>query len=82
MKYGGNTFEKHEKLIQVSLFLTSTIAKSELMQRNFTLKNCSTVHAVCECHALQQLHVLHGYLMLRMRKFQYKTTMGKHIMVT
>ena len=86
MKYGGNTFEKHEKLIQVSLFLIVCkwyYCKKWTNAKKFHLEElCSTVHAVCKCHALQQLHVLHGYLMLRMCKFHYKTTMGKHVMVT
>ena len=86
MKYGGNTFEKHEKLIKVSLFsivCTWYYCKKWTNTKKFHLEElCSTVHAICECHALQQLHVLHGYLMLRMGKFHYKTTMGKHVMVT
>ena len=86
MKYGGKTFEKHEKLIQVCLFSIVCMwyyCKKWTNAKKFHLEElCSTVHAVCECHALQQLHVLHRYLMLKKHEFHYKTMMGKHVMVT
>ena len=86
MKYGGNTFEKREKLIQVSLFsivCTWYYCKKWTNAKKLHLEElCSTVHAVCECHALQQLHSLRRYLMLRMCKFHYRTMIGKHVMVT